>query len=185
LAPSLEVDVEGVLAKRPDMRVLLDPWLGTPPLPSIELRSAGGGVLAMETDSAPDDPATWQVVTRRGPTDAELRDLDLAWRVARHVKSNAIVLVRDGAVVGVGAGQMSRVDSARLAVGKAGADRARGAVCASDAFFPFPDGLEVCAVAGVTAFVQPGGSRRDDEVLAAADASGAAMLITGQRHFRH
>ncbi|MBA2253685.1 MAG: bifunctional phosphoribosylaminoimidazolecarboxamide formyltransferase/IMP cyclohydrolase [Chloroflexi bacterium] len=185
LAPSLEVDVEGVLAKRPDMRVLLDPWLGTPPLPSIELRSAGGGVLAMETDSAPDDPATWQVVTRRGPTDAELRDLDLAWRVARHVKSNAIVLVRDGAVVGVGAGQMSRVDSARLAVGKAGAERARGAVCASDAFFPFPDGLEVCAVAGVTAFVQPGGSRRDDEVLAAADASGAAMLITGQRHFRH
>ena len=95
------------------------------------------------------------------------------------------MLVRDGAVVGVGAGQMSRVDSARLAVAKAGAERARGAVCASDAFYPFPDALEVCAAAGVTAFVQPGGSQRDKEVIAAADAAGAAMLLTGIRHFRH
>jgi phosphoribosylaminoimidazolecarboxamide formyltransferase/IMP cyclohydrolase len=103
----------------------------------------------------------------------------------RHVKSNAIVLARDGAVVGVGAGQMSRVDSARLAVAKAGPDRARGAACASDAFYPFPDGVEVCIASGVTAFVQPGGSLRDDDVVAAADRAGAAMLLTGVRHFRH
>jgi phosphoribosylaminoimidazolecarboxamide formyltransferase / IMP cyclohydrolase len=101
------------------------------------------------------------------------------------VKSNAIVLVRAGAVVGVGAGQMSRVDSARLALAKAGAERTTGAVCASDAFYPFPDALEVCAEAGVTAFIQPGGSQRDAEVIAAADAAGAAMLVTGTRHFRH
>ncbi len=114
-----------------------------------------------------------------------MADLDLAWRVCRHVRSNAIVLVKDGVVVGVGAGQMSRVDSARLAVDKAGPERARGAVCASDAFFPFPDALEVCAAAGVTAFAHPGGSKRDAEVIAAADAAGAAVLLTGVRHFRH
>ncbi len=132
-----------------------------------------------------DLPATWTSVGARPPTDAELLDLDLAWRICRHVRSNAIVLVRGGAVVGVGAGQMSRVDSARLAVDKAGPDRARGAVCASDAFFPFPDALEVCASAGVTAFAHPGGSKRDAEVIAAADAAGAAVMLTGVRHFRH
>ena len=118
------------------------------------------------------------------PSPAELGDLDLAWRVARHVKSNAIVLVRAGAVVGVGAGQMSRVDSARLACAKA-AERAAGAVCASDAFFPFADAVEACLAAGVTAFVQPGGSQRDAEVIAAANEHGIAMVFTGVRHFRH
>ena len=184
-APACSPEALEILARKPNLRVLLDPSLGSPPAPGYELRSAGGAVLLTDADVAADDPATWQVATRRKPTEPERASLDLAWRVCRHVKSNAIVLVRDGAVVGVGAGQMSRVDSSRLAVEKAGAVRARGAVCASDAFYPFPDALEVCAAAGVTAFVQPGGSQRDAEVIAAADSAGAAMLMTGVRHFRH
>jgi phosphoribosylaminoimidazolecarboxamide formyltransferase/IMP cyclohydrolase len=142
-------------------------------------------VLATEADTRPDDPAAWRLVTSRPPTDREREDLELAWRISRHVKSNAIVLVKNGALVGVGAGQMSRVDSARLAVAKAGPERARGAACASDAFYPFPDGVLACAEAGVSAFVQPGGSLRDEEVIAAAEAAGCSMLVTGVRHFRH
>ena len=184
VAPALDADAAAILARRENLRVLLDSALGTPPVAATEYRSAGGGVLTTDADTAPDDPAAWTVVTRRAPTDDERRDLDLAWRVARHVKSNAIVLARDAAIVGVGAGQMSRVDSARLAVEKAG-ERAVGAVCASDAFFPFPDGVETCLAGGVTAFVQPGGSVRDAAVVAVADAAGAAMLLTGVRHFRH
>jgi phosphoribosylaminoimidazolecarboxamide formyltransferase/IMP cyclohydrolase len=185
LAPAVEPAAIEVLARKPNLRVLLDEGLGAPPVAGFELRSAGGALLLTEADTSADDPAGWRVATRRSPTDAELFSLELAWRVCRHVKSNAIVLVRDGALVGVGAGQMSRVDSAWLAVAKAGAERAAGAVCASDAFYPFPDALEVCAEAGVTAFVQPGGSKSDAQVIAAADAAGAAMLITGVRHFRH
>jgi phosphoribosylaminoimidazolecarboxamide formyltransferase/IMP cyclohydrolase len=128
-------------------------------------------------------------VPRRAPTDTERADLDLAWRLVRGVTSNAIVLVRGGRLVGVGSGQTSRVDAARQAVEKArsilGPDALAGAVCASDAFFPFPDGAEVCLEAGVTAIVHPGGSRRDAEVMAAADRAGAAMLVTATRHFRH
>jgi phosphoribosylaminoimidazolecarboxamide formyltransferase / IMP cyclohydrolase len=184
-APDMTLEAREILARKPNLRVLLDPGLGAPPLPGMELRSAGGALLLTEADVAPDDSSTWTVATRRAATNEERSALDLAWRVCRHVKSNAIVLVRDRAVVGVGAGQMSRVDSARLAVAKAGPERAAGAVCASDAFYPFPDALEVCAQAGVTAFVQPGGSQRDAEVIAAADAAGAAMLLTGWRHFRH
>jgi phosphoribosylaminoimidazolecarboxamide formyltransferase/IMP cyclohydrolase len=184
-APDVTLDAREILARKPNLRVLLDPGLGAPSLPGMELRSAGGVLLMTEADVAPDDPATWTVATRRAPTHDERAALGLAWRVCRHVKSNAIVLVQGRAVVGVGAGQMSRVDSARLAVAKAGPERAAGAVCASDAFYPFPDALEVCARAGVTAFIQPGGSQRDTEVITAADAAGAAMLLTGVRHFRH
>ena len=184
-APDVLPDALEVLARKPNLRVLIDAGLGAPPVAGMELRSAGGAVLLTEADIAPDDPQTWQVATQRAPSDNERAALDIAWRVCRHVKSNAIVLVKDGAVVGVGAGQMSRVDSARLAVAKAGPQRAQGAVCASDAFYPFPDALEVCAHAGVSAFVQPGGSLRDSEVIGAADAAGAAMLLTGVRHFRH
>jgi phosphoribosylaminoimidazolecarboxamide formyltransferase/IMP cyclohydrolase len=184
-APDVTSDARDILARKPNLRVLLDPSLGAPPQAGMELRSAGGAVLVTEADVAPDDPQAWVVATRRAPTDEERAALELAWRVCRYVKSNAIVLVKGGAVVGVGAGQMSRVDSARLAVAKAGPDRAAGAVCASDAFYPFPDALEVCAQGGVTAFVQPGGSQRDADVIAAADAAGAAMLMTGTRHFRH
>ncbi|MGH2468117.1 MAG: bifunctional phosphoribosylaminoimidazolecarboxamide formyltransferase/IMP cyclohydrolase [Candidatus Limnocylindrales bacterium] len=185
LAPALRPEAGPILAAKPNLRLILDPWLDRPPVPGLELRSAGGAILATEADVEPDDPDGWRVVSRRAPSAAERRDLDLAWRVCRHVTSNAIVLVRDGCLVGVGAGQMSRVDSARLAVAKAGPERAHGAVCASDAFFPFPDALEACLAAGVSAAVQPGGSVRDAEVIAAADAAGAAMLLTGRRHFRH
>ena len=151
----------------------------------MELRSAGGALLLTEADVAQDDPHSWTIATKRPPSDDERAALEFAWRVCRHVKSNAIVLARGRTVVGVGAGQMSRVDSAKLALAKAGRERAIGAVCASDAFYPFADALEVCAAAGVTAFIQPGGSQRDAEVIAAADAAGAAMLLTGVRHFRH
>ncbi|MEO8626304.1 MAG: bifunctional phosphoribosylaminoimidazolecarboxamide formyltransferase/IMP cyclohydrolase [Candidatus Limnocylindrales bacterium] len=184
-APDITPDALVILGKKPNLRVLLDPGLGAPPVAGMELRSAGGAILVTEADVAPDDSENWTVATKRAPTHDERAGLDLAWRVCRHVKSNAIVLVQGRAVVGVGAGQMSRVDSARLAVAKAGPERAAGAVCASDAFYPFPDALQVCADAGVTAFVQPGGSQRDAEVIVAADAAGAAMLLTGTRHFRH
>ncbi|MFI5254832.1 MAG: bifunctional phosphoribosylaminoimidazolecarboxamide formyltransferase/IMP cyclohydrolase [Candidatus Limnocylindrales bacterium] len=184
VAPGLTDGAAAVLSRKPDLRVVIDPSLGSAPAPRQEWRSAGGGVLASEADVSGDDPGAWRPATSRAPTPAEARDLDLAWRVARHVKSNAIVLARQGAVVGVGAGQMSRVDSARLAVAKAG-DRAAGSVCASDAFFPFPDAVEACLDAGVRAFVQPGGSRRDAEVIGVAEAAGATMVLTALRHFRH
>ena len=186
VAAAIEPGAVPVLARRPNLRVVVDPWLGRPAgEPLVEYRSAGGAVLVTESDVRPDDPAAWRQVTSRAPDERERRDLDLAWRLARHVKSNAIVLVRDGTLVGIGAGQMSRVDSARLAVEKAGPERTPGAACASDAFYPFPDAMLTCAAAGVTVFAQPGGSVRDDEVIAAAEAAGVSMLLTGVRHFRH
>jgi phosphoribosylaminoimidazolecarboxamide formyltransferase/IMP cyclohydrolase len=151
-------------------------------------RQVCGGFLLQTADQPREAPAE-KVATRRAPTGAEATALWFAWTVAKHVRSNAIVLARaesDGSchTVGVGAGQMSRVDAARIATQKAG-ERARGAVVAGDAFFPFPDGVEVCAAAGATAVIQPGGSKRDDDVIAAADAAGMAMVMTGQRHFLH
>lgn len=158
------------------------------PLARVEddlvLRTITGGLLAQTVDRQTEETYGWRTVTRRQPTAEELVGLDFAWRVAKHVKSNAIVLARGTATVGVGAGQMSRVDSVHLAVRRAG-QRANGAVLASDAFFPFPDGIEAAAVAGVTAVVQPGGSLRDDEVIAACDRLDLAMCLTGARHFRH
>jgi len=194
LAPGFEPAAREALAAKPNLRLVAYPALGSPaapgaPAPTGALRSAGGAVLVSAPDTAPDDPATWRVVTRRGPSAAEGRDLDLAWRLVRGVTSNAIVLVRDGMLIGIGSGQTSRVDAARQAVAKAaallGADRLVGAACASDAFFPFPDAVEACLAAGVGAFVQPGGSLHDADAIAAADAAGATMLLTGIRHFRH
>jgi phosphoribosylaminoimidazolecarboxamide formyltransferase / IMP cyclohydrolase len=194
VAPAFEPAALELLAAKPNLRLVADPALaGTaplpPPSPTGSVRSAGGAVLVTAPDTAPDDPAAWKVATRRAPTDAERRDLDLAWRLVRGVTSNAIVLVRDGMLIGIGSGQTSRVDAARQAVAKAtallGADRLVGAACASDAFYPFPDAVEVCLAAGVTAFAQPGGSLRDADAIAAADAAGAAMQLTGIRHFRH
>jgi phosphoribosylaminoimidazolecarboxamide formyltransferase/IMP cyclohydrolase len=187
VAARFDADALEVLALRPNLRLLEDPDILLPAALALELRSAGGGLLVLEADRLTDEdaPAAWQTVTSRLPTSTELVDLDLAWRVARHVGSNAIVLTRDQAIVGVGAGQMSRVDSCRLAIDKAGPQRTTGAACGSDAFFPFPDGVEACLAAGVSAFVQPGGSQRDAEVIAAAERSGASMLLTGRRHFRH
>ncbi len=194
VAPAFEPAALEVLAAKPNLRLVVDPALDgsislPEPAPTGSLRSAGGAVLVTAPDTAPDDPATWTVATKRAPTDPERRDLDLAWRLVRGVTSNAIVLVRDGMLIGIGSGQTSRVDAARQAVAKAtallGADRLVGAACASDAFYPFPDAVEVCLEAGVTAFAQPGGSLRDADAIAAADAADATMLLTGVRHFRH
>jgi len=143
-----------------------------------------GAMLVQTLDRAEPDPASWKTVTRRAPTESELKSLAFAWRAVRHVKSNAIVLAIGTATVGIGGGQPNRVDAVRIAVERAGA-RARGSVLASDAFFPFPDGVEAAAEAGVTAIAQPGGSVRDAEVIAAADRAGIAMVFTGIRHFRH
>ena len=152
--------------------------------PSLVLRSAAGGLLAQTPDARGVDESTWRVMTRRVMTGAERRSLAFASLAAKHVKSNAIVLVQGTATVGVGAGQMNRVDSVYLAARRAGG-RAVGSVLGSDAFFPFPDGIEAAAAAGVTAIIQPGGSTRDEEAIAAADRLGLAMVFTGERHFRH
>ncbi|MEK7873511.1 MAG: bifunctional phosphoribosylaminoimidazolecarboxamide formyltransferase/IMP cyclohydrolase, partial [Chloroflexota bacterium] len=135
-------------------------------------------------DVIDEDPATWKTVTTRAPTPDELRDLAFAWRAVKHVKSNAIVLARDGTLLGMGAGQPNRVTSVHLALLRAG-ERAKGSVLASDAFFPFPDGVELAVQGGVTAIAEPGGSIRDKEVIEAANKAGAAIVFTGVRHFRH
>ncbi len=149
-----------------------------------QLRSLGTSVLVQDVDAFVSPRSEWRTVTRRSPTEDEWRDLVLAWRVCGRTTSNAIAVVTGGQAVGVGAGQQSRVVAAEIAVQKAG-ERAKGGAGASDAFFPFPDGLLVLADAGVTAVVQPGGSVRDEEVIAAADEAGLAMVTTGERHFRH
>ncbi|MBP6737419.1 MAG: bifunctional phosphoribosylaminoimidazolecarboxamide formyltransferase/IMP cyclohydrolase, partial [Rhodobacteraceae bacterium] len=161
---------------------------------NLAFRQVAGGFLVQDSDVDSITVSDLKVVTKRAPTPAELADLLFAWKVAKHVKSNAIVYVKDGATVGVGAGQMSRVDSTRIAARKA-EDMAealglpgpltKGSVVASDAFFPFPDGLLTAAEAGATAVIQPGGSMNDQAVIDAADAAGLAMVFTGQRHFRH
>jgi len=172
---------ELLVRRRKAMRVLE----ASPPGPEAAgLRRIDGGFLVQTPDRVERDRSAWRVVTRRAPTEAEWLDLEMAWVVAAAVASNAIVLVEGGRAVGVGAGQQSRVDAAELASAKA-AGRARGGACASDAFFPFRDGLDVAAAAGVAAVIQPGGSVRDDEVIAAADEHGLAMVFTGRRHFRH
>jgi phosphoribosylaminoimidazolecarboxamide formyltransferase/IMP cyclohydrolase len=155
-------------------------------LRSLSLRTIYGGVLVQEVDRSQEDmlPTNWRVVSQCQPNAAQLADLAFAWRVARHVKSNAIVYAKEQATVGVGAGQMSRVDSVMLAGHKAG-PRAQGAVMASDAFFPFADGIEAAAQHGIVAVVQPGGSIRDDEVISVVDRLGLVMALTGVRHFRH
>lgn len=180
VAPGFEPEALEALRRKRNLRLLTPGTEG----PALEIRTIPGGVLVQEPDRVGWDPQGLRVVTTRQPTEEEWQDLAFAWTVCKHAKSNAIVLARGREVVGVGAGQMSRVDSVRMAVWKAG-DRARGAVLASDAFFPFPDGVEEAARAGVVAFVQPGGSVRDAEVVAAAERAGCAMVLTGVRHFRH
>jgi len=180
-APAYQPEAMEHLAKKKACRVIrMHEAAG----PGLEIRSVLGGLLVQTPDRGAEDPGSWRVVTRRSPTPSEWEDLQFAWRVVRHVRSNAIVLARENRTVGIGAGQMSRVDAVRIAVMKAG-ERARGAVLASDAFFPFPDGVEAAAAAGVTAVIQPGGSIRDPEVIEAADRQGIAMVFTGMRHFRH
>ena len=194
VAPAFTPEALAVLASKPNVRLIVDPELAIDAAsaaasPRGSIRTTGGAVLVTASDSQPDDPGTWTVATHRAPSDQERSDLDLAWRLARGISSNAIVLVRRGALIGMGSGQVSRVDAARQAIEKArkfaGDEALRGAACGSDAFFPFPDAVEACLEAGVTAFVQPGGSLRDAACIAAADAADASMLITGTRHFRH
>jgi phosphoribosylaminoimidazolecarboxamide formyltransferase/IMP cyclohydrolase len=182
IVPSYEPEaLEHLKKKSKDLRILEVP-LGDPRRQRFEYRAVRGGLLVQDADVSVEDG--FEVVSERQPSAEELADLRVAWSVCRHVKSNAIVFVKDGVLVGMGAGQPNRVESARLAV--AGAGRlARGAVMASDAFFPFPDSLEVAAAAGVVAAVHPGGSLRDEESVRTANELGMALCTTGVRHFRH
>jgi phosphoribosylaminoimidazolecarboxamide formyltransferase/IMP cyclohydrolase len=187
VAPEFTPDAFRILTTKPKWKEnvrLLSVGAVEPGRGAAQWRQIDGGMLCQTADDLPDEPGEWKVVTETQPSESLRRDLEFAWAACRHVKSNAIVLVRDGALVGVGAGQMSRVDSVEIAIKKAG-DRARGAVLASDAFFPFDDSIGPAAAAGVAAVIQPGGSRRDDEVIGACNRHGLPMIFTGRRHFRH
>ncbi|MDO9526038.1 MAG: bifunctional phosphoribosylaminoimidazolecarboxamide formyltransferase/IMP cyclohydrolase [Gemmobacter sp.] len=194
IAPGADDAAKAVFASKKNLRLLTTKGLPDPASRGLGFRQVAGGFLVQDRDNGGVTLADLTVVTKRAPTDAELADLLFAWKVAKHVKSNAIIYVKDGATVGVGAGQMSRVDSTRIAARKSqdmaevlglAVPLTKGSVVASDAFFPFADGLLAAAEAGATAVIQPGGSMRDAEVIAAADAAGLAMVFTGMRHFRH
>ena len=194
IAPEAAPEAEAIVAAKKNLRLLVAGGLPDPRAPGTAVKSVAGGLLVQGRDNAVVDDLDLRVVTKRTPSEAEMADLRLAFRVAKHVKSNAIVYARDGATVGIGAGQMSRVDSSRIAANKAdeasaaaGLDEplTKGSVVASDAFFPFADGLIAAIEAGATAVIQPGGSMRDEDVIAAADEHGIAMVFTGVRHFRH
>ena len=193
IAPEADGDARTILADKKNLRLLVTGALPDPAAPGMTAKSLAGGLLLQSRDAGVLAAQDLKLVTKRAPSEEETRDLLFAFRVAKHAKSNAIVYARDGATLGVGAGQMSRVDSSRIAAWKAedaavkdrGESATAGAVAASDAFFPFADGLQAAIDAGATAVIQPGGSLRDDEVIAAADAAGLAMVFTGLRHFRH
>jgi phosphoribosylaminoimidazolecarboxamide formyltransferase/IMP cyclohydrolase len=194
IAPEIDDAAAAVLARKRLVRVLITGGVPAPAAKCMTFRSLAGGFLVQERDRVVATPSDLKTVTKRAPSASEIADLIFADTVAKHVKSNAIVFAKNGATVGIGAGQPSRVDSSKIAVAKAGdmqkaaglsESPVKGAVMASDAFFPFADGLEVGIEAGITAVIQPGGSRRDDEVIAAADKAGIAMVFTGLRHFRH
>jgi phosphoribosylaminoimidazolecarboxamide formyltransferase / IMP cyclohydrolase len=194
LAPAIDEDARAILATKKNLRLLLVPNMPDPARQSLVVKSIAGGLLVQSRDHATLKSGDLRSVGKRPPTQDELTSLRFAMKVAKHVKSNAIVFAEDGATVGIGAGQMSRIDAIRIAISKS-EDAARamglsdplvkGAVLASDAFFPFPDGIEAAAAAGVTAVIQPGGAMKDDDVIAAANRLGLAMVFTGQRHFRH
>lgn len=179
-APAFDEDALAILAKKKNIRLLQVEWTE----PGVVVKSVAGGFLAQTEDRRETSPDAWDVVTKRTPSDAEAASLRFGWKVVKHVKSNAILYCRDGQTIGVGAGQMSRVDAAKVGAMKAQLPVA-GSVVASDAFFPFPDGVETLAQAGATAVIQPGGSKGDPAVIEAADKLGLAMVFTGVRHFRH
>ena len=194
IAPAASEDAIAIVGAKKNLRLLIADGVPDPRAPGVTAKTVAGGLLVQSRDNASVDEMQLRTVTRRAPSASELADLRFAFRVAKHVKSNTIVYAKGGATVGIGAGQMSRVDSARIAARKAedaataaGAHEpaTRGSVVASDAFFPFADGLLVAIEAGATAVIQPGGSMRDDEVIKAADDHGIAMVFTGVRHFRH
>jgi len=184
-APSYEDGALDVLSRKPSIRILENEERRMMLAAEPDIKQVMGGLLVQDHDIELSDRTEMEIVTKRHPTDAEWRDLMFAWKICKPVRSNAIVLARDEATAGIGAGQMSRVDSVRLAVDKSRLQSLTGAVLASDAFFPFSDGPEIAIGAGVTAIIQPGGSRRDPEVVEAADAAGIAMVFTSRRHFRH
>jgi len=194
VAPAASPEAQAIIAGKKNLRLLLTGALADPTASGLTVRSLAGGLLVQSRDNRTGGDVELRVVTKKQPSTAELTDLLIAEKIAKHVKSNAVIYVKDGATVGIGAGQMSRVDSSRIAAQK-GADAAtaaglsepltQGSVVASDAFFPFPDGLLAAVAAGATAVIQPGGSIHDGDVIAAADAAGIAMVFTGLRHFRH
>ena len=194
IAPDADPAAREIFANKKNLRLLLTGGLADPKSGGLTFRQVSGGFLVQDRDTGRVARDDLKVATKRAPSEAEMSDLQMAWTVAKHVKSNAIVYVKDGATVGIGAGQMSRVDSTRIAARKA-QDMAealglsepltKGAAVASDAFFPFADGLLAAAEAGATAIIQPGGAMRDEEVTAAADEAGLAMVLTSMRHFRH
>lgn len=183
IAPDFAADALDMYREKPNTRILATGGVNAPG-GEVEYRSVEGGLLCMDSDAAAEDPATFTVPTKRQPSSEEMEELIFAWKTCKSVKSNAIVIAKDKVSVGVGGGQPNRVNSARIAIDQAGA-QAQGAVAASDAFFPFRDGFDALVQAGVTAVIQPGGSIRDEEVIAVADEQGIAMVFTGYRHFRH
>jgi phosphoribosylaminoimidazolecarboxamide formyltransferase / IMP cyclohydrolase len=194
LAPGADDDALRILSAKKNLRLLLLDKMPTASALATVVKSIAGGLLAQSRDSQTLDESTLKIVTKRTPTPQEMQDMLFAWKVAKHVKSNAIIFARDGRTTGIGAGQMSRIDSTRIAVSKSldaakaqgrSEPDAKGSVLASDAFFPFADGIEAAAEAGATAIIQPGGAMKDQDVIAAADAHNLAMVFTGIRHFRH
>jgi phosphoribosylaminoimidazolecarboxamide formyltransferase/IMP cyclohydrolase len=187
VAPDFQAGAVGLLTTKPrwseNVRLMQVGRLDTPP-PSIQRRFISGGMLVQDADRMTSSPLQWKTVTETALPDELWDDVAFAWEIVRYVKSNAIVLAKDTSLIGVGAGQMSRVDSVEIAIDKAG-DRARGSVLASDAFFPFPDSIEAASEAGIVAIIQPGGSRRDSEVIDACNEHGLPMVLTGRRHFKH
>jgi phosphoribosylaminoimidazolecarboxamide formyltransferase/IMP cyclohydrolase len=181
VAPSFDADALEILTAKKNLRVLSAP---APSVRLLDVRTIDGGFLVQNADVVNLDRSTWKVVTTTSPTESQWADIEFAWVVCAGVSSNAIVFAKDRMAVGIGAGQQNRLDSARIAATRA-AGRAIGGVCASDAFFPFRDGLDAVADAGITVVIQPGGSVRDDEVIAAANEHGIAMVFTGERHFKH
>ena len=184
-APGYDDDALELLSSKPNTRILEDEERRSPMVAEPEIKQVMGGLLVQDRDLEFGDRTEMEVATKRAPTDAEWRDLLFAWQVCKHVRSNAIVIAKERATAGIGAGQMSRVDSVRLAIDKCCLDSLDGTSLASDAFFPFSDGPEIAIAAGVTAIIQPGGSKRDPEVVEAADTAGIAMVFTSRRHFKH
>lgn len=182
VAPGCEPEAQEILAKKANLRVLILPDLSQGPTATV--KAIAGGLLVQASDDGVDDPQTWQVVTQKQPTEAQWAELQFAWQVAKHVKSNAIVVTSDRTTLGVGAGQMNRVGAVSIALAQAG-EQAQGACLASDGFFPFDDSVRTAAAAGITTIIQPGGSMRDQDSIAAADELGLVMVCTGKRHFLH
>ena len=184
VAPEISAEAREILSSKSNLRLLELPAAASAAATRLQLRSVLGGVLLQERDQISDDHNAWQVVSQRQPDAEEMADLRFAWRVVRHVRSNAIVVAKAGQSLGVGAGQMNRVGSAGIALDAAG-DQAKGAVLASDGFFPFDDTVKLAAERGIRAVIQPGGSKRDSDSIAACDAAGLVMVTTGRRHFLH